>query len=97
MSQNLVKVGQRFLNELHKEQTQSSFQLLESIMEQLELKEDPSSTEIKLIDEIYQFLEKYRTLQEAMKTYVHKSNSSEPESDKLHQLLEKRKQKFWNS
>lgn len=94
MSKNLTKLGQRFLNESIKEDSLNHFEILNYFLKSLEEKEDPTSEEIKLVEDIYNFIEKRNILQESMKKYI-RNGQLDPESDTLSRLLDRRNKYPW--
>lgn len=94
MTQNLVQLGRKIVNEFHKKNLNSSLQLLEGFIEKLEEKEDPTSSELELANEIYRFLEQYRILEQTLKSYTTRSNPYNKQGDKLAELLKSREKKF---
>lgn len=78
------KIAQRFLNELHQS---DAMETLVRLTEILENKDDPEMTEVRLCDNIYQFVEKLRVMEFNLKSYVKESNGALPGS-KLASLWE---------
>ncbi len=68
MASKISTIAQTFLNEMSKKT--DSIYLLNSMLKILEEQEDPSSREIKLASDIYQFLEKMSLLKENLRTYT---------------------------
>lgn len=93
MVKDLTKIGQRFLNEITKEDNKTPINLLETFMQNLEEKEDPTYEEIKLIEDIYNFMEKYSILCESMKKYIREKQTN-PESDTLFRLISDRNKRY---
>lgn len=66
ISQNKAKM---FLEGLHSNQTKGTFEQLEGLIEILESKEDPDPIEIRLVQNIYSFIEKLNILESNIKSY----------------------------
>lgn len=62
------KVGY-FLNEINSKETKQTFELLKSIVEDLEVKNDPDPIEIEIVSNAYQILEKINLLNDLMRKY----------------------------
>jgi hypothetical protein len=86
MSSKMSNLSRSFLNEL--EQKNDTHDLLHSILEYLEEKNDPEPGEMRLVSDIYQYLEKLSILKENMKRYVINEYDSVNPGNKLSQLLE---------
>ena len=84
---NLSRLAKRFLEGLHEEGTTETFESLQLLTEQLETKNDPESIEIRLASNIYDFMERFRILENNLRSYVKNSNVKLP-SNKLAQLME---------
>jgi hypothetical protein len=69
------KLITNFLSELHSNSTQDMFEKLAQLIEHLEEKDDPESTDILIVDSIYQALEKIKTLDSILKNYVGESGT----------------------
>ena len=67
------KQAKLFLESLHNEETKSTFEHLNTFIELLESKVDPDPTELKLLGNIYQFVEKLKYLENNMTSYVKES------------------------
>lgn len=93
MHQNLIQLGRKIVNELHKRDLNNSINLLEGFIEKLEEKEDPTANELELANEIYRFFEQYKILEQTFKSYT-TSHSSNPQGDKLAELLKARERRF---
>ena len=59
-----------FLSELHSNNSQEMFERLAQLIEHLENKEDPEPTDVLIADNIYQTLEKLKTLDSLLVNYV---------------------------
>lgn len=85
MSSKMSNVAKTFLNELTN--FKESNDLLFNFLEHLENKPDPTSKEIQLASDIYQFLEKMNILKENLRTYTinhyNKNNPGNTLSDLL--------------
>jgi len=66
---NPGKTSQLFLESLHSDEVKSTFEYLSKLVEQLENKKDPDPIELKLLESIYIFLEKFQILQGNLKSY----------------------------
>lgn len=88
----LHNVAQTFLNELYS--NKEMFEMLDSFLESLENKNDPTSEEIQLVSEIYSFYEKSNSLKNRMRRYVNESNENNMAGSKLSELLEEREKEF---
>jgi hypothetical protein len=62
--------AQLFLESLVSEDTKSAFDNLNIFIELLEEKQDPDPVELRLLENIYQFIEKLKILQINMSSYV---------------------------
>lgn len=69
-SDNIFKFTKRFLNELHSEEVQDFHYILESLLEELEEKSDPEMYEVQLVENIYQYLEKLKTMEANLNSYT---------------------------
>lgn len=88
MLNNPTKTARRFLNELHAESTQDTIQVLEQLLTELENKEDPEMTEVRLAESISIFIEKLRTMEVNIRSYVKEEQKNLP-GNKISSLLEK--------
>lgn len=86
MSSKMSNVAKSFLNELT--QFKDSNDMLFNFLEHLEEKHDPTSEEIQLASDIYQFLEKMNILKENLKNYTIKEYNRYNYGHKLSSLLE---------
>jgi len=62
-----------FLEGLHSKELKDTFEHLQGLIESLENKNDPDPIEIKLVDNIYSFLEKLNILESNIKSYSNES------------------------
>lgn len=69
------KLVMNFLGELHSNNSQEMFEKLAQLIEHLENKSDPEPTDVLMVDNIYQTLEKLKTLDSIMVNYVRESKS----------------------
>lgn len=74
------------LNELHKGEVKSAFESSTVLLDYLENKNDPTTGEIQIINSIYQFIEKVKILESALR--VHGSRSHTLLGNKLTNLYE---------
>ena len=65
------KVAQSFLNQLAGKDVSLFFETLTTLMEQLETKGDPDPIELKLIENIYHTIEKWKIMEGNLRSYVH--------------------------
>ena len=75
---NSHNTAQRFLESLEglSREDECSLDILITLMEDLETKNDPDPIEIKLLDNIYNFTEKFRILENNIKSYVKNSRKN---------------------
>jgi hypothetical protein len=64
------KIAQGFLEGLHSKETNNTVDMLQRLIEVLENKADPDMTEVRLVDSMYNFLEKLRVLDSNLTSYV---------------------------
>jgi hypothetical protein len=64
----------RFLQELHSNEVQETFESLAVLLDHLENKEDPDPTELKIVEITYQTLEKLKYLDELLRKRVGKNS-----------------------
>jgi hypothetical protein len=69
------KLVMNFLNELHSNSSQEMFEKLAQLIEHLENKADPEPTDVLIVDNIYQTLEKLKTLDSILVNYIGESNN----------------------
>lgn len=70
MAKNPVKLAEQFIQELTTNGSAHAFEYLDALLEELESKIDPEPTEIYLIENIYHFVEKFKILENNIKSYV---------------------------
>lgn len=75
------------LNELHKGEFKITFESLNVLLDYLETKNDPSQTELQIINSIYQFIEKVNILESTLRIYTG-NNSQRLLGSKLTNLYE---------
>jgi len=75
------------LNELHEKEFKITFESLNVLLDYLETKNDPSQTELQIVNSIYQFVEKVKILEASLRIYTQHS-SSELFGNKLAKLYE---------
>lgn len=75
-----------FLEGLHSEGIKATFDHLQGLIETLESKNDPDPIEIKLVDNIYSFLEKLNILENNISSYSKEGTNSS--GNKLSSLYE---------
>jgi len=87
MSRNPSKNAQIFLENLHSHKTQETIETLANLLEILETKQDPEPTEIRLVQNIYEFVEKFHILEENINNYSKEFQKTLP-ANKLASLYE---------
>ena len=70
MVQNESRVAQRFLELLDSNSSKNLFTNVISFMEVLETKNDPDVTEICLVNNLTEFIEKYQSLKHNLQSYA---------------------------
>jgi len=75
MAKNPDKTAQRFLEGLNSTPTKDTVSLLIRLVEELETKHDPEPTEIRLVQNIYSFVEKMKILENNLRSYVKESRN----------------------
>ena len=75
------------LNELHDGEFKITFESLSVLLDYLETKNDPSQTELQIINSIYQFIEKINILESTLRVYTG-NNSQRLLGSKLTNLYE---------
>lgn len=81
---NTDKLLKRFLRTLHERKTVEVFEELNSIVEQLETKDDPELFEISVVDTALKIIENLSLLETTLKEHVNGNLTG----DKLQQLYE---------
>lgn len=66
---NTAKTAKLFLESLQVEQVKDTFEYLSKLVDQLENKKDPDPIELRLLESIYHFLEKFQILRGNLKSY----------------------------
>lgn len=87
MASNPVRHTQLFLEGLSSKEIRNTFDHLKKLVETLEIKNDPDTTEIRLVDSIYAFMEKLKILESNLKSYSGE-NIRNLSGSKLSQLYE---------
>ena len=80
------KMALKFLNEL--DSSKEKFETLLKLVEALENKNDPEMTEVRLVHNIYGFLERLRTLESNIRSYAKETGNNVPIINKLESLYE---------
>jgi len=75
MANNPDKTAQRFLEGLNSTPTKDTVSMLMQLIEELETKHDPDPTEIRLVENIYAFVEKMKVLENNLRSYVKESRN----------------------
>lgn len=88
MSSKMSNLARTFLNDLNK--LNETIDILNSMLENLEEKGDPSTKEIQLVSDIYQFLEKTSLLKENMRSYLIDGYQERNPGNKLSELFDER-------
>ena len=83
----------KFLQELHSNEVQSTFNSLDNLLEYLEKKNDPEPFEMQIVDNAYQTLEKLKTLEGVMKQHI--SDSNMLSGNNLSRLYDKSSSSIW--
>ena len=76
----------RLLNEIHSQSTRDFLDSISSLLQELEEKPDPETTELYLVENIYQFLEKFKMLQSNLEKHLKEDRRSLP-GNKLSNLM----------
>ncbi len=88
MTDNLIKLAQSFLNELASEDFKDALAMLQTFTEGLEVKNDPDHVEIFLVENIYNFMEKFKVMENNIRQYVIETNNKTNSTNKLAFLYE---------
>lgn len=64
------------LNEISKGDFRLTYESMNILLEYLEDKNDPSNSEMEIVDAAYQFAEKYKILEAALRKYMKEKNQS---------------------
>ena len=67
---NIFNQSKRLLNEINSNEVQDFHYVLEQLLEELENKNDPESYEVNLVENIYQYLEKLKTMETNLNSFV---------------------------
>jgi len=84
------KMAHKFLQQLTSEDSKGMFEGLADLVEVLENKNDPEQTEMYLVQNIYHFFEKLKTLEGNLHSYVRESVDEIP-GNKLSLLYDETK------
>lgn len=76
MADQLGIIAKQFIDGLHSDKTKEVFEHLNLLVEQLESKDDPEPTEIRLMSELYDFIEKLNHVQHNLKALVSEKNET---------------------
>ena len=82
-----TKLAFKFLMELNSSDVQDTFSSLGVLLEYLESKDDPDPSEMQMVDNAYQALEKLKTLEGLIKRHIGESEISK--GNKLQNLYDK--------
>ena len=75
MAKNPDKTAKRFLEGLNSTPTKDTVSLLLQLVDELETKFDPEPTEMRLVENIYAFVEKMKILENNLRSYVKESRN----------------------
>jgi len=83
-------LAQKFLGQLRSTDSREMFEQLATLVEFLENKNDPEPTEMYLVESIYHFFEKLKTLENNINSYVKESFGNFPgeQLTNLHSISE---------
>jgi hypothetical protein len=82
------KLVQSILEGINSDSTKDTLSMLSNLVEVLETKEDPELEEVKLVEDVHNFIEKLKLLEARLRNYVKESNKTLP-GNKLASLYEK--------
>jgi hypothetical protein len=82
-----TKTAQSFLNQLVSESGKMTYETLSILLDQLENKNDPGPEEMRLVEQIYNFMEHLKRIENNIRSYV-KNSSEEPLGSKLSNLYD---------
>lgn len=74
-----------FLNELNSQEFRDAFESLNVLIEYLENKNDPEPSELQIVETSYEFIEKVKLLESALRSY---SQSNDQLGSKLQKLYD---------
>jgi hypothetical protein len=81
------KIAQRFLEGIGQKESKVTFETLTYLINELENKADPEPEEIKIVESLYNFVEKFKILEYNLRQYV-KSDIKDLPGNKLSSLYE---------
>jgi len=87
MSNTTGRLARSFLLELNQGNSKDAFEYLTNLLSELENKNDPEPTEVRLVAQIYSFVEKLEILKSNLGSYVTESLKNLP-GNKLSDLWE---------
>jgi len=70
MADMVGTLAKQFIDGLHSKESKEVFEHLSLLVDHLENKNDPDPTEIRLMVELYEFIEKFNLVQHNLKTYA---------------------------
>lgn len=85
MSKNIIRIAQSFLNEVT---MKGGFELVSSLIEELENKPDPDPAEINMINSLQEFITQLESVKSNLKNYVRNFSEVNEHGNKLHSLYE---------
>ena len=88
MASKTGKLAQSFLNQLASQEVQLFFETLLELMSELEVKDDPEPTELRLIENIYHTMEKLKIMEGNLRSYSSDSINEPNISGKLANLYD---------
>ena len=69
MSQTAARIANQFLSKINSNNGKEIFETIETLLEILETKDDPEMTEVFLVNNISEFIEKFQVLRSNLKSY----------------------------
>ena len=82
-----TKTARSFLDQLVSESGKMTYETLSILLDQLENKNDPEPEEMRLVEQIYNFMEQLKRIENNVRSYV-KNTSEEPLGTKLSNLYD---------
>ena len=82
-----TKTARSFLDQLVSESGKMTYGTLSILLDQLENKNDPEPEEMRLVEQIYNFMEQLKRIENNVRSYV-KNTSEEPLGTKLSNLYD---------
>lgn len=88
MSSKITNIAQTFLNELHSAEKEGVFGTMKTLLAELENKSDPDPTEIRLVTQLYHFVENFEILKNNVRSYSKDLVERDSSGNKLSSLWE---------